>query len=385
MDEEDPFALAWRRATENAQPPSDESLSSTDAGNRERSRRRVQRHARRMARVGAPAALVASSSSPPEPLTDEFPLPGAVVVSQEAMDATPIRVDSIRNLLRDFPEMKMSTAQGSGGECTSFADDPDHNPFAVEACKTALQALPRPEYAMFPLGGRTDTPEMADAVARRALRVHSHWREWDLPILTANDEARLLGESGTFPWTDPSGRVHRITYPPCSHGNDCVGRRGGGMHRLIGLTDALRGCPPDHPGVILTAIVFPYEWTRQVPPEPQPKDARPCVLCYRILLSDYVYQMRWSGTSRTSAAPTVQLYANPVNTEGGYAADFVLRPQSPMTDYLTDACAEFRYLHLRMQRDEAQGGRWVVDQSDMIYRSMQQPQVAPVGAHLPVF
>lgn len=388
MDEGDAFARAWRLASEHTRPPSDESLSSTDAGNRARMRRRVRRQAQRLARTSQHAGAAAPavvSLAPPVPVSDVFPPPPSASVAQSATEAPLIRVDSIRSLLRDFPEMKMGAACGGGDGKGSFADDPDHNPFAVEACRSALNALPRPEYAMFPLGGRIDTSELADAVARRALRVHPNWREWELPVLTTHDEVRLLGESGTFPWTDASGRVHRITYPPCRNGDDCIGRRGGAMQRLVGLTDALRGCPPDHPGVVLTAIVFPYEWTRQTPSEPRPGDARPCVLCYRILLSDYVYQMRWSGTVRTATAPVVQLYANPVNTEGGYVGDFMIRPQSPMNDYLTDACAEFRYLHLRMRRDESQGGRWVVDQTDMVYQPPNEPRTAPMGVALPVF
>lgn len=363
----------------------DESLSSTDAEHERRRRRRMQRQARRNATASGTAHATLEQTAPAA-LHREVGGPASRLLEAGAAAAAPTEpglvIAPIRKLVDDFPSLHTTVARkGMVGD----ADDPHHNPFAVEACVQALRALPRPEYALFPLARPIDASGRPDSDDSRLVNVPPEVRRVDLPMLTADYEARLLGQSGTFPWTDARGRVLRVTYPPCALGNNCVGRRGGSMLNHLRVSDTLMGFPPSHPGVTLTALVFPDEWDHEG--QPRPSEPRPCILCYRILLADCVYQLRWASATGPGAVPVVQLYANPVDREGGYVKDFMLMPHAPLSDCIIEPIAEFRFLHLRAEYDgPLRRGGWSINQTDTVYHPpVHRATAPPVGENLSLF
>lgn len=377
------------------------SASSSDAEARRRQRRRTARPA---AAVGA-----AAPPRPPSPLPGaEAVTPAVAMAAAAAAEPAPFDVDvrGIGELYQRYPYLReelppppLAAARGgrhaAAGGGGASAERPDTDPFAVEAFREYLQRLPLPRFAVLPRSREDPTEPPADQGAlTTALRAAYADQRLETPALTATYEALLLGESGEFPLRFRTGGVRRVTFPPCANGAHCIGRRGGEMQRRLCLYEGLQGFPPDHPGVVLTALVFPAEFATLLQTGRAPTQQRPCVLCYRITLADAIYTLRWNraggkgdgdetAAAEAEAPRVLQLYHNPSNCEDGYLRSCMLQQHETVFDGLVDAVAEFRYTMLRAFRHADQGQRWCIDQSQMLYRSPEPPRVlAPErGAH----
>jgi hypothetical protein len=143
-----------------------------------------------------------------------------------------------------------------------------------------------------------------------------------LPILTAQTEAMLMRQSGTFYFPQPAPKqgVYR-TFPPCGMGRRCVGmdsRMGPNGQIIHSFIEGLD-----------TPIIFCRAMTKEQLDElrrsdKQPtNDGWPCVLCHRRQTEQLVNQVRMGVPKGqqpiTPALTTVyQLWKNLEDTEGGY-------------------------------------------------------------------
>jgi len=131
-----------------------------------------------------------------------------------------------------------------------------------------------------------------------ALRHATDTQRLVLPTFSCAYEAQLMREAGTF---RIGGRS--VTFPECRFGVRCVGRATG-AHAIIGLGG-------DGAGVTLMALLFEGELATLLDTGAIDLrgNKRPCLLCYRHLLSDFLFslQPRHSAPLGTTC---IQIYSN---------------------------------------------------------------------------
>lgn len=241
----------------------------------------------------------------------------------------------------------------------------------ADAFDQRLQAMPRPQFEL-ELQGQAAHP--------RHVTAQLHARRVRLPVSTADHESELLAAAGTYPRkVDATGTVRRYTYPECSQGVNC-----------LAVTAGLHGFPlhaetQRRVGVPLTAYMPPDEYRLFLEDGVPPRTPRPCVLCLRHAFACYLYALRPNQADLGHVDPhfSVQLYRNLVGEEGGYRPEYVHVPREDCYEGFFDAMAGYHHHAYRAAQDPAQGHRWVVDQSLMVYR-VAPPPVPPVGTTLEV-
>ncbi len=284
----------------------------------------------------------------------------------------------IGELVQRFPDLESTlSSHGAyvrGGRIPEAhgAGHPVEDAAAAELTRR-LMRLAAPNADMFNLSDVART--YLDTDRARVMRAmsnmpHAHSVS-SLPLLGVEYESRLLGEAGVFP--NPAAPHTHIRFPPCSNGVDCIGRRNGRMQQRMRIADGLLGFPPGHPGVTLSALVFPDEYSDIAGGRPL-THARMCILCYRVTFIDFVYAARWYNDGQMRGVVpderrVQQLYANKVDCEDGYDVDFVLQPVPNAYDHVIAPMADFRYTALRMEQIPSMGNRWMVNQTIMVFRS----------------
>jgi hypothetical protein len=147
-----------------------------------------------------------------------------------------------------------------------------------------------------------------------------------LPLMPAQLESELLCESGRWEYMY-GNTVKTYDFPPCARGAQC-----------LSMTEDLE---LPHP-FTCTAMMYPDEWLNFLETGVPPTSRRPCVLCLRDTVVDYVVYLRqqkmYSDMAAQSreATPTYQngdstqgvyqLYYNLVDQPGGYYQEHVLQP-----------------------------------------------------------
>jgi hypothetical protein len=234
----------------------------------------------------------------------------------------------------------------------------DTNPWEYTMLKTRLNALPRPSY--YP---RDLTVTMAKEQIQEAMRR----RQLSLPILTATHERKLLQEAGSFGGVD---------YPACVSGVNCVNVR---LHSLV------RGAAADGVGFPLTAVMFEEEYSALILGGTQPVSIRPCILCCRKTLCDYVLAMRCARCAPNEASATAtqgttlllqrqamyQLYRNLANQPEGFFDMYMLFPKAE--EGILDPIVMPNLMSLCLEKDETTGRRRLT-QSVMEWRPAPVPK-----------
>lgn len=229
------------------------------------------------------------------------------------------------------------------------------NPWQHELFQQKLSQLPRPEYFFRSIQIQLSHDELIAGLRRKQLHV---------PLLTARYEQDIMGESGTFTIADGVTR----TYPQCKRGDQCV-------------TNVYNIPDPDNVGRFVgTSLMYPEEKEEYaesgIPVGFQP---RPCVLCCREILCDWVLFLRSmtmanesEQSSEKSAANfkyvmdknhVYQLYRNLIDQKDGYYREYMLIPRAD--ECIVDPICMFTISVLKLKR--LSNGRRTVDQRAMMY------------------
>ncbi len=174
-----------------------------------------------------------------------------------------------------------------------------------------------------------------------------------MPTLTSDLENKLLRESGRF---FCSRRSREYVYPACLNGKDCIG-----MQCWI---------PGQIRGFTLTSVMYEDEYTRFIETGIAPQPCRPCVLCCRDNLVEWVVHRRSTSMmtnmqhTETSVNKIEQVYSNLVDCQGGYFRSYVFFPVPGEAQI--DPICRTNLSMIRVLDDP--GTRARVDQSALIWR-----------------
>jgi hypothetical protein len=267
-------------------------------------------------------------------------------------------------------ELTLSSSNKTAFEIKKYhATSSEIIPWQIPVFETKIRRLTVPNW-YFDDG--TATPEeLMKSNKLTQEQFHSLLRKgvFALPELKADMESELLGEAGA--WTHiRTGQEYY--FPPCKNGFECIGYTHVG--KMKGLEKPM----------ILMQILFPQEYTHFMKTtflsNSTPK--RPCVLCCRDALGDWVTALRadkmQGGTGmiivgqnfQDESKQVLQFYSNPKNQDNGYAAEFMLhaQPNEPIIESLVT-------LNLSLLECKSlSNGRRRIDQSALFYKSPIQPK-----------
>lgn len=272
----------------------------------------------------------------------------------------PARVGTISELVRRFPHMATDSKHpdNSLDEALMEASRENTNPPITDIMRQRLADLPRPRLVM-EQDMRTDSADIQHLLRQRRVM---------LPVLTASFESMLLAEAGSHTIPMETGPARELTFPECARGAQCIGN----THRLHGF-------PEKKPGVVLTALMFPEEYQMFLETGTAPLERRPCILCCRAHLTHFILSLRpnFQRLNGVDTGFTCQLYRNLQDDPDGYFSQFMLRPVATRYEGFMDCIVGYHHSQLRAFRDPEQGGRWVIDQSGMVYEEPPAPHVQP--------
>lgn len=185
------------------------------------------------------------------------------------------------------------------------------------------------------------------------------------PLFTAQYENELMREAGRFPIAGGQMR----NFPPCKNGRTCKAN----TTQLPGLADLPH---PQRPDFILTMIMYPHEYDNFMQTNNAPRDARPCILCHRYILSIHTLHVRrHPHLVQIDNGAVFQLYRNSCDSTDGYFHNYLMIPDSDRYEGFMDMVAAFRRTLLSVNHlgPDADFRRYV-DQSAMIYRPPDPPE-----------
>jgi hypothetical protein len=265
-------------------------------------------------------------------------------------------VENLSDITRMYPHMlggktvTLSSLGTDGRVSTSkpVLDNEVPNPPISDILRAHIAKLDKPAFAM----------ERDSGLSHSDLMSHLRGRRVVLPVFTAEFESQLLAEAGTHSVSMKSGHTVEFSFPPCCRGADCVGM----TSRLPGFCEAV-------PGVVLMAMMTPEEFQVFMETSVPPRVSRSCILCHRAHVSSFILSLRpnYNRVNGVSSGFTCQLYRNLCDEPGGYYKVYTLHPNPTRYEGIFDAIVSFTRRQLFAFRDASQGGRWVIDQSSMVY------------------
>lgn len=252
----------------------------------------------------------------------------------------------------------LSALGGLAGDEHSHAQQASVNPYQNVSFLAKRDKLPLHEfYSDAPSTRGLDQEEFDRQLRMKLLQ---------LPLLTADYESLLLAQGGAH--YDEQGVLRQ--FPLCMYNDKCVGM----TEKFHLLTQP----------IILTALMYPREYTVFMKTGSAPTHTRPCILCCRHLLVDWCVECRdlmmLGKTAGYTACPDKawemqatqvrQLYCNSVGIAGGYYAQDCIEP-SPR-EPLVMPLARLNRTKLRAYRNKH--GRWFLDQTAIVWK----PPAAPL-------
>lgn len=213
-------------------------------------------------------------------------------------------------------------------------------------------------------------------------------RTLELPLLTSDHENLLLRESGKS-WCSETQK--HVLFPPCVHGEKCraytlpllvsqpmpqVQTPSSASASAAALPDAAddnKGSVDPVKPLILTQILYPHEYDALTRSGSIHVEPRPCVLCMRYALYDFVLCLRNSRRDSHGGLVVVpesiglhQLYRSLVDEPGGYSRDQMMMPDAQSWEGFVDPFVVYRYSKLRAVYDTV-SSCWFVDQRALLY------------------
>ena len=242
----------------------------------------------------------------------------------------------------------------------------------VEAFVDDLARVPQPAYFLDTDDGRQIDTKVIQHQLREG-RV-------DLLEQRAEHESEILGQAGDFKLKN--GRTYH--FPKCMNQSECVAAKGTPL--IAGLTEP----------IILMGFMFKHEYDHFLKTGKPPAGDRPCVLCCRYLPARLTLDVRGivmrGGDGLLKPHDTrpyekkqvqiVQCYRNLEDQEGGYFRDYMFHSQ--LNEPTIEPIVKLNKERLRAYRDSS-NGRWMIDQSALVFdKAMGLPQ-AKVGETLQSF
>ncbi len=258
------------------------------------------------------------------------------------------------NKTKASPQQPQQTHQLSTEEVKAMhAKQAAIDPWAITLMQTKFNRVFIPTFYHHNVNSVHDKQEDLHKMLRRKILM--------LPMMSAQLESALLVESG--PWQDSHGNTFH--YPPCINGSKCV------------------ACVHQFPGhirpVILTAMMTESEFVTFTRTRAARNIKRPCILCLRDSLVDWITYMRSIRTHGDPKAeenkanpqlaeevqnPVYQLYYNLTDCAGGYFAEHMTHPLNDM-DTIIEPIARLNR-SLLLPRLYPNGQVWI-DQSAIIW------------------
>lgn len=208
-------------------------------------------------------------------------------------------------------------------------------------------------------------------------------RALELPLLTSDHENLLLRESGKS-WCSTTQK--HVLFPPCVHGEQCkaytIPLQVSQLHPDAASSSAADSKLDSVKPLILTQILYPHEYDALTRSGSIHVEPRPCVLCMRYALYDFVLCLRNNRRDSSNSDHVVepesiglhQLYRSLVDEPGGYVRDQMMMPEAQSWEGFVDPFVVYRYSRLRAVYDTV-SSCWFVDQRALLYR---MPEVASV-------
>lgn len=294
------------------------------------------------------------------------PLPGAVHVALEEKEHPMMKTiaelvaehrhldtSKTQSLMCETASSKLSSKSSSRVRAHDELKTVDHekaadvDPWQNKLFLSKVATLPRVQYYF-----RNVQPTLSHDQLLTMLKQ----RQVQLPLLTAEYEQSIMGEAGLF-----EGSL--VTYPACVNGAQCV-------------TNTMNIPDPEGVGKFIgTALMYPEELQALKTTGTQPVSRRPCILCCRYHLADFVLTMRMMKMSNESDARSAavdaaadtpqihQLYRNLVDRPGGYYKEYMLVAREE--EAILDPIVMFSCSPLRLVKYH---GRRVVDQNTLVWR-----------------
>lgn len=218
-------------------------------------------------------------------------------------------------------------------------------------------------------------------------------RQVRLPLMPASLESELLRESGNWPYqyrrTDGVVEEKVYNFPPCSlaQRSRCIAQSSFLMSTLDGL---------DAP-MVPVSLMFVEEWKHFLrtgyPVESgQSWQPRPCILCCRAMLVDWVMFLRVNSmfgfpTHKQSGFEwrtdqVMQFYRNLKGGQDGYAEQFMLDPQPSFKESIIESVVKVNAALLKCRKDSK--GRRFIDQSALLWKGPSVP-TPHVGEPVSIF
>jgi hypothetical protein len=206
---------------------------------------------------------------------------------------------------------------------------------------------------------------------------------YELPLQTTVIENELLTEAGEWPHAKRPNDA-KYFFPACCLNLKCIGQSTEIIGKLKGLTSPIK----------FTQVMYVEEYqkllqtnsTAHIPP-------RPCVLCCRYLLGDWVTFLRANSMEGKNSIQKIhygfeyksqqvhQFYRNPQDCVKGYAKQFMLaaKPKEPIIESIVTLNLSL----LECKLHPATGRRYI-DQSALFYQPIPIPK-PKIGENLQNF
>lgn len=295
---------------------------------------------------------------------DKFP----AGFEDRAVDQT-IHIDDLDTLRRQFNLYDVVPSESGAAASSSSSvhlDNAKTNPHAEPWLEDQFSELMEHLAVATPRRGVMHADAMGREQVVRDLQAHRR----ALPVFDCFYEEIMLTQAGNVPnplLVDPRclrradvdafsvipPRV--VRWDPCCNGAKCV------FHECVnvyGKTEPFE----------LRCVLFRDEFKMLCEMgQVQITEHRPCVLCCRARPQRFVLAVRHQeGNVSVDMSTNHQVYQNRVNAKGGYAQDFVLRPDSTYAGF-SSPIAVFRQSLLAVSRHPVTH-LWRVDQSAMYYK-----------------
>lgn len=214
-----------------------------------------------------------------------------------------------------------------------------------------------------------------------------------LQVMTSDLESQLLAESGR--WKMPSnGKIY--DFPPCPNDQKC-------RCMLSRVVDQPRG-------FVGTALMYDFEYSIFLKTNTPPRARRPCIMCCRFILMDYLLLVRSLKAKASEAilseeeeakepdmplqlpeeekTQVYQLFQNLVDKPGGYRREFLLfpEPNEPLVEPIVTPNRSFLVCRPMPGTavKEGKGCRLRMDQDSIVWKA-DSVTVPRVGENLQRF
>lgn len=260
------------------------------------------------------------------------------------------------------------------------------DPFLISNFEEIVSRLPKPAFVNEGASGRKMfsnilTQPQVKSIQAETDELIAELREgkYELPILSFDEEARLLGEAGDFPFKYKN-KVYNVKWPACCFKDQCIA-----FSKQLGIV----GFPFNQK--VLTSLIFPSEFDSFIEGSLR-LESRPCLLCLRNNLSAYVNLSNTIAFFAGSAQRAMvhgnkndnkvlfQLYQVRVGGDN-YHQSTLHDPSNTLPLGVIGNFPQFRPDLLNGYTCQDQGNRCMINQERMRHSNHNRPGIDGQGSH----